>query len=103
MTDIKAMARRIGVEFGAHRVLLFGSHADGTPTDDSDVDLLVVMPFKGNRTDQSVAMRLKLKPSFPVDLLVRTPEEIQKRIDMGDTFICDILKQGTVLYEADHG
>lgn len=101
--DISDFARRIGEEFRAHRVVLFGSHARGLAGDDSDVDLLVVMPFRGERTKQSVAIRMKLRPPFPLDLIVRTPLEIRKRLRMGDTFVRDILENGKVLYEADHG
>jgi predicted nucleotidyltransferase len=100
---IKEFAQRIGREFRAQRVILFGSHAEGRATKNSDVDLFVVMPFRGRRVDQSVTIRLKLRPAFPVDLIVRSPQEVRRRLKMGDTFIRDILDNGEVLYEADHG
>ncbi len=66
------------------------------------MDLLIVMPFEGRPVNQSVQMRLKLRPPFPVDLIVRTPESVQQRLEMGDTFMRDILREGKVLYEAHH-
>ncbi len=45
---------------------------------------------------------MKLRPRFPMDLLVRTPEKVRERIEMGDTFMREILEQGKILYEADH-
>ena len=102
MRAIRTFARRIGKEFLAERVILFGSQSQRAASSDSDVDLLVVMPFHGNRVEQSVAIRMKLRPSFPLDLILRTPGEIRKRLAMGDTFIRDILQYGKVLYEADH-
>ena len=48
-------------------------------------------------------MRLKIKPPFPVDGLVRTPEKIHERLALGDPFIQSILEKGKVLYEANHG
>ncbi len=48
-------------------------------------------------------MRMKLRPSFPLDLLVRTPSKIRERLAMGDDFIKEILEKGKVLYEAAHG
>jgi predicted nucleotidyltransferase len=102
MNEIKRFGKRIGEEFSAEKVILFGSHARGTPTQDSDVDLLIVASFEGRSVDKSVEIRLKLRPSFPVDLLVRTPEKIRQRLDIGDQFIKDILKGGKVLYEADN-
>jgi predicted nucleotidyltransferase len=100
MNQIEEFGRRIGEEFGADRVILFGSYARGTPNPDSDVDLLVIGPFSGRSADKSVEIQMKLRPAFPVDLLVRTPEKVRERIAMGDTFMQEILGQGRVLYEA---
>jgi uncharacterized protein len=102
MNEIKKFGRRIGQEFGAERVILFGSYAKGTVTDDSDVDLLVIGLFEGRSIDKSVEIRLRLHPTFPVDLLVRTPEKIRQRLQIGDQFIKDIIEEGKVLYEADN-
>jgi predicted nucleotidyltransferase len=101
--QITELSERIVDEFHPRRIVLFGSYAWGNPNPDSDVDLLVIMPFEGKPVGKSVEMRLKVRPRFPVDLLVRTPEKIRERLAMGDTFIRDILEQGKVLYEADHG
>ena len=84
-------------------MVLFGSYARGAATPDSDVDVLVVMPFEGRSVDKSVEIRLKTKPPFPLDLLVRTPEVVDERIEMGDCFLRDILRDGKVLYEAHDG
>ena len=100
MRQIRAVGRRIGREFHPQRVLLFGSHARGTATADSDVDLLIIMPFKGRPAAKSVEVRLKVRPPFPVDLLVRTPESVRRRIALGDAFLLDVLEHGKVLYEA---
>jgi len=101
MDRIEEFGRRIGREFGAERVILFGSYARGPVSEDSDVDLLVIAPFKGRSVDKSVEIRMKLRPAFPMDLLVRTPEKVRQRIEMGDDFIREILEEGKVLYEAD--
>jgi predicted nucleotidyltransferase len=102
MNEIERFGKRIGEEFGAEKVILFGSYAQGNANLDSDVDLLIVADFEGRSIDKSVQIRLKLRPAFPVDLLVRTPEKIRQRLEMGDQFIKDILKEGKVLYEADN-
>ena len=102
MSRIEEFGRQIGREFGVERVILFGSYAQGEPSEDSDVDLLVIVPFQGRSVEQSVKIRMKLRPHFPVDLLVRTPEKIQQRIEMDDDFIKGILREGKVLYEADN-
>lgn len=102
MNQIEEFGRRIGTEFQAEKVFLFGSHAEGNAGEDSDVDVLVILSFEGRSVDQSVAIRMKLRPPFPVDLIVRTPEKIVERLEMGDNFVRDILEHGKVLYEADN-
>ena len=100
LRQIRGLSRRIAEEFRAQRIVLFGSYARGKPTEDSDVDLFIVMPFKGKPVSKSVEMRLKLRPAFPVDLLVRTPAMVRERLAMGDGFVQEILEKGKVLYEA---
>ena len=102
MSRIREFSRRIAVEYRPERIVLFGSYARGAVTPDSDVDMLIVMPFEGRSVHKSVEIRLKLRPPFPVDLIVRTPEMVRRRLEMGDNFIRDILETGKVLYEADH-
>jgi len=101
MRQIEEFGQQIGREFGAERVILFGSYARGEITEDSDVDLLIVGPFEGRSADKSVEIRMKLRPKFPIDLLVRTPEKVRQRIEMGDSFMKEILEEGKVLYEAN--
>lgn len=101
MEQIEELGRRIAIEFDPDRVVLFGSYGRGVPTADSDVDLLVVLPFEGKAVYKSVEMRLRLRPPFPVDLIVRTPDNVRQRLALGDTFMEDILEEGKVLYETD--
>lgn len=101
MKQIEEFGQRIGLEFDAERVILFGSYARGTVTEDSDVDLLVIGPFEGRSVDKSVEIRMKLRPGFPIDLLVRTSDKVRQRMEMGDDFMREILEEGKVLYEAD--
>ena len=102
MEQIEEFGRRIAREYHPDRVVLFGSHARGVQTADSDVDLLVILPFEGKAVYKSVEMRLKLRPPFPVDMIVRTPEKVRERIKMGDGFMQEILENGKVLYESHH-
>jgi len=101
MKQIEEFGQRIGLEFGAERVILFGSYARGTVTEDSDVDLLVIGPFEGRSVDKSVEIRMKLRPGFPIDLLVRTSDKVRQRMEIGDEFMRKIIEEGKVLYEAD--
>lgn len=98
--EIKRLSEQIGREFGPTKIILFGSHAYGRPEWDSDVDLLVIMPFKGRPNRQAVKIRNRINTTVALDLLVRTPEHISQRLAMGDTFMRDILERGKVVYEA---
>ena len=98
--SIEALCRRIGEEFHPEKIILFGSYAYGNPTPDSDVDLLVIMPFEGHPAEKATEIRLKVGPRFPLDLIVRTPEKVQERLKLGDDFIEDVMEMGRVLYES---
>ncbi len=82
------------------RIILFGSQANGSPREDSDVDMLVVMPYQGNALRQAASMVRDIRTPFAVDLIVRTPEEIIERVALNDPFIVGILETGRVMYAA---
>jgi predicted nucleotidyltransferase len=102
MESIRKMTERIVQEFKPERIILFGSYAYGTPTSHSDVDLLVILPFQGQAPRKSLEILNKVNPKFAVDLLVRTPEQVQQRLAWNDFFLQEILAKGTVLYDAAH-
>jgi predicted nucleotidyltransferase len=101
MRLIRRYARAIAEEFQPDKIILFGSYAWGTPHQDSDVDLLVVMPAR-NQHDQAVRIRWRLAAPFPLDLIVRTPKQMNWRLDEGESFTTTIVSKGKVLYEKDH-
>jgi len=100
MKEIRGLAQRIGRAFRPRRVILFGSHAYGRPTADSDVDLLVIMPVRGNPVEKAVEIGRRVRPAFPADLLVRTPAEVRRRLAWNDFFLKEVLEKGKVLYES---
>jgi predicted nucleotidyltransferase len=65
---------------------LFGSYAYGQPTEDSDIDLLVILPFKEMPVQKAIAIRQQVRSPFPLDLMARTAEQVQQRLEMGDFF-----------------
>lgn len=99
--DIRALADRIVAEFHPEKIILFGSRAYGTPREDSDVDLLVVMPFEGSRTRKCAEIRARVHPgTFGIDMLLRTPQEMIWRYEGGDPIIQEAVDRGIVLYKA---
>src|ERR1700760_1471630 len=83
---IRRYVRRIVDEFAPERVILFGSHAYGKPDADSDVDLLVVMKAS-HEIRKSVKIYCQVPPPFSLDLIVRTPENLAKRLAWSDWFL----------------
>lgn len=96
---IRRLCERIAEEFDPDRIVLFGSHAAGQARQDSDVDLLVVLRFEGKGLAKSLEILNRVNPEFSVDLIVRRPEDIERRYREGDPFIREALDHGRVLYE----
>lgn len=96
---ITDLVDRIVAEFKPQRVILFGSHASGSPRPDSDVDLLVILPFKERPFQKSLEILNRTNPPFPVDLLARTAGDIWRRYRQGDPLVQDAIDRGQVLYE----
>jgi uncharacterized protein len=98
---ILSFCNEIARRFRPKKIILFGSYAYGRPTEDSDVDLLVIMNrtrYRGER--MSLRIRQAIPAGFPLDLLVRTPNFLSQRMTWGDSFTREILTLGKVLYEA---
>jgi uncharacterized protein len=102
LDQIQAFSQQIVEKFQPERIILFGSYAYGQPTEDSDVDLLVILPFEDLPVYKAIEIRRQIRPPFPLDLMARTSEQIQQRLDMGDFFIRDIIEKGRILYETNH-
>lgn len=100
---IQYVCRRIAETYHPEKIILFGSHAYGTPTPESDLDLLVVMKEAAQPVEQSIKMTLELGIYTPLDLLIRTSKEVKQRLADGDMFMRLICERGQVMYEAKHG
>jgi predicted nucleotidyltransferase len=101
MAVIRGYALQIAERFHPDKIILFGSYAYGRPHEDSDVDLLVIMPAR-NQHDQAVKIRWELPAPFAMDLLVRTPKNLKWRLEEGDSFHTEITSKGKILYEEKH-
>lgn len=97
--DIQATCDDIVREFAPLQVILFGSYAYGTPTEDSDVDLLVVMDIPESETRRHAdEIRERIPKRFPMDLFVRSQKDMAYRISYNDWFLREITERGKVLY-----
>jgi predicted nucleotidyltransferase len=101
---IAQLVETIGREYKPRKIILFGSYASGRPSEDSDIDLLIVKDTDARIIDRFVEVkRLIYDPQLriPVSPLVYTPQEIEERLDMGDDFVKEIMSEGKVLYEEE--
>ena len=102
MSRVVELSERIAREFEPERIILFGSHAYGNPREDSDVDLLVIMPFVGSGFRKSVEILERVRPDFPIDLIARRLDDTERRYREGDPLVREAIDCGRVLYER-HG
>src|SRR4026208_1968708 len=84
MSAIRKYARQVAETFRPDKIILFGSYAYGKPNEDSDVDLLVIMPT-WDQHSKACQIRGKVRAPFAMDLLVRTPKNIGWRLDEGES------------------
>src|SRR5437763_4223546 len=89
LSAIRRFARQVAERFKPEKIILFGSYAYGKPHEDSDVDILVIMPCR-NELDQSVKISWEIDAPFPLDIIVRKPREMEWRLAEGESFLTEI-------------
>lgn len=96
----KEVIRRLVEEFQPERIYLFGSHAWGEPTEDSDMDVMVIIPeSRENPIQRSIrAQRSLLGVKAAVDVLVKTSKEFQRFASVKASLEAQIAREGKLLY-----
>jgi len=96
---IDQMVNRIVQHFAPEKIYLFGSHVSDRATEDSDVDLLVVMPIEGSKREQRLRLRAVLRDiRVPKDIIAVTPDELERRKDIPGTIEYPAVQEGRVVY-----
>ncbi len=98
---ILKIAKRIEEQYKPKKIILFGSYAHGEPTQDSDIDLLIIKNTDKRPIDRWVEVKKLLRgvaPGLPISPLVYTEREIDERNAMQDFFIEEIFENGEVIY-----
>jgi len=98
MRAIHAVVGQIAAKFQPEKIILFGSYAYGRPRPESDVDLLVIMNTSLRNREQAAQIALAIDYHFGLDLLVRSPQQLAKRLALGDFFLQEVTEKGKVLY-----
>ena len=96
---IREIKDRIVTTVHPDKIIIFGSYAYGTPTKDSDLDLLVIMPSNEPMHRRVTRIRKLVRDiNIPKDIIVYTPEEVEIWKDASAAFITSIMKKGKVIY-----
>lgn len=100
LTDIQKIVQQIVDRFYPQKVILFGSCAYGQPTEDSDVDLLVVMETNEQPLHVAACISAAIDHPFPLDILVMRPSDLEEYLKERAVFATQAVAKGVVLYEA---
>jgi predicted nucleotidyltransferase len=99
---ISDIVEKLVAEYDPQKVVLFGSYAYGSPHPHSDIDLLIVKDTGERFIDRWTTVRHILSDpvrTTPLETLVMTPEEVSRRLSIGDQFLREIMEKGEVLYD----
>jgi predicted nucleotidyltransferase len=94
---LRKISERLKKEYHAEKVILFGSYARGEATEDSDIDLFIIAPTNERFIERTAAVKRTIRDlryGLPISPIVLTPEELKRRIKIGDQFINEILEKG---------
>ena len=100
---IQKILDKLVTGYAPQKVILYGSYAYGKPDRDSDIDLLIIKETTERFIDRWVTVQQILTgthPSIPVETLVLTPQEMERRLAIGDQFVEENITRGEVLYAA---
>lgn len=97
---LAAITKQVVERFNPRRVLVFGSYARGEAGPESDLDLFIEMETDRRPPERAadVAALFGLRP-WPLDVVVYTPEEVERLRGRGGTLLARIEREGRVLYE----
>ncbi len=100
--EIDQMVARIADQFDPDLIVLFGSHARGQAATESDIDLLVVIPIseRGSRRELATEIDRALSDrKVPLDLIVVTPQELERGKNQIGSILRPAMAEGRVVYE----
>jgi len=105
-TILNEVINKIVKTFNPVKVIIFGSHAYGKPTEKSDIDILVIMETDKREIERMVAVSKSIREyhkKIGFDILVKTSAEIKHCLEIGDPFISEIISKGRVGYAQGSG
>ena len=94
------VTRRILSVSDPTKIIVFGSHARGDDTKDSDLDLLVVMDVIESTRAESIRLRRALRGlMYPIDIIITTPQQLARYRNVQGLIYQSAVNNGKVIYE----
>jgi uncharacterized protein len=100
LKDIREIVQQIVERFRPQKVVLFGTHAQGKATKESDVDLLIVMDSDEHTLHTAARISAAIDHPFPLDIIVFRPSDLEASLKRKGVFATEVMTKGVVLYEA---
>ena len=96
---IRVIVDRVTEHYDPKAIMVFGSVARGDSTEDSDLDIAIIMDSDLSEHERNVKVRVCIGSiGMAMDLLVFTPEEIEAERDDESSIISEIMRTGKVVY-----
>lgn len=101
INEIQAFVSEIVAEYDPEKVYLFGSYANNTATDDSDIDLFIIKKTTQKKSERHIQVRKAIKtyPYVGMDIIVYTPDELKSGMKDVLNIGKEAIKTGKLLYE----
>jgi uncharacterized protein len=100
---ISEIIKKIASGYNPEKIILFGSYASGTATEDSDIDIFVIKDSELPRPQRTMQLRRMLLGSqIPMDIIVYTPSEVDKEKEEKHSFVYTVLNSGKTVYERNN-
>ncbi|TVQ82780.1 MAG: nucleotidyltransferase domain-containing protein [Bacteroidetes bacterium] len=97
---ISEIVKKIASGYNPEKIILFGSYASGTAAEDSDIDIFVIKDSELPRPQRTMQLRrILLGSQVPMDLIVYTPNEVEREKDEKYSFVYEVLNSGKTVYE----
>ena len=99
---VQQVVETIRAGYEPEKIIVFGSYAHGTQTESSDLDILVIKDTEDRWLDRVRQVSGLLTPRrLPMDILVKTPNEVAKALNERELFMREVTEEGVVAYERE--
>lgn len=97
---IEEIINKIALNYEPEKIILFGSYATNTQTNESDLDFIIIKKTDVPKSKRGREVRRFLLGSMiPIDLKIYTPEEFENESSSDFSFLHSAIKNSVIVYE----